>query len=200
MTTRAPSFASIHRRALLAGLAGTVLAAAQGHAQQASVSRPAIPLTLRARSVRRALQPGASDSEIWALEPETAGPLRFRRGDTVALKRILTNLIENARSFVPEEGGLIAVRLRRDDGNCIVQIEDNGPGIEAETIDRIFERFYTDRPSSEDFGQNSGLGLSISRQIAEAHGGSLDAENVLGPDGERKGARFTLVLPEKGQS
>lgn len=85
MTTRAPSFASIHRRALLAGLAGTVLAAAQGHAQQASVSRPAIPLTLRARSVRRALQPGASDSEIWALEPETAGPLSFRRGDTVAL-------------------------------------------------------------------------------------------------------------------
>jgi two-component system sensor histidine kinase ChvG len=76
----------------------------------------------------------------------------------------------------------------------------NGPGIEAENIDRIFERFYTDRPGAEDFGQNSGLGLSISRQIAEAHGGTLEAENVLGANGERKGARFILVLPEKGTS
>jgi two-component system, OmpR family, sensor histidine kinase ChvG len=121
-------------------------------------------------------------------------------GHESRIGQIISNLIENARSFVPAEGGRIDVKLYRADGNCVVEIEDNGPGIEAENIDRIFERFYTDRPGAEDFGQNSGLGLSISRQIAEAHGGSLEAENVLGPDGERKGARFTLVLPEKGQS
>jgi two-component system sensor histidine kinase ChvG len=121
-------------------------------------------------------------------------------GHESRLGQIITNLIENARSFVPSEGGRVDVRLSRKDGNVIAVIEDNGPGIEAENIDRIFERFYTDRPGAEDFGQNSGLGLSISRQIAEAHGGSLDAENVLDANGERLGARFILVLPEKGSS
>jgi two-component system sensor histidine kinase ChvG len=121
-------------------------------------------------------------------------------GHESRIGQIITNLIENARSFVPAEGGRIDVRLSRKGGNCIVVVEDNGPGIEAENIDRIFERFYTDRPGAEDFGQNSGLGLSISRQIAEAHGGSLDAENVLGPDGKRVGARFSLILPEKGSA
>jgi two-component system sensor histidine kinase ChvG len=121
-------------------------------------------------------------------------------GHESRLGQIITNLIENARSFVPDEGGAIKVRLHKDKGNCVVEIEDNGPGIEAENIDRIFERFYTDRPGIESFGQNSGLGLSISRQIAEAHGGTLEAANILGDDGERIGARFTLTLPEKGQS
>lgn len=121
-------------------------------------------------------------------------------GHESRIGQIVTNLIENARSFVPEEGGIIAVRLRKEKGNCVVEIEDNGPGIEAENIDRIFERFYTDRPNSEDFGQNSGLGLSISRQIAEAHGGTLEAENVIDKSGKRLGARFVLTLPEKGQS
>jgi two-component system sensor histidine kinase ChvG len=120
-------------------------------------------------------------------------------GHESRIGQIITNLIENARSFVPDQGGKIAVRLRKVGGNCIVEIEDNGPGVEAENIDRIFERFYTDRPSSEDFGQNSGLGLSISRQIAEAHGGSLEAENILDAAGQRRGARFILTLPEKGQ-
>jgi len=77
-----------------------------------------------------------------------------------------------------------------------VQVDDNGPGIQIENIDRVFERFYTDRPEGESFGQNSGLGLSISRQIAEAHGGTLKAENILdGATGQTHGARFTLSLP-----
>ncbi|MFM2278358.1 MAG: two-component sensor histidine kinase protein, partial [Pseudomonadota bacterium] len=80
------------------------------------------------------------------------------------------------------------------------EVADNGPGIDAENIDRIFERFYTDRPESEGFGQNSGLGLSISRQIAEAHGGTLKAENIIDEEGRRKGARFILTLPEKGKA
>ena len=116
-------------------------------------------------------------------------------GHDLRLGQIVTNLIENARSFVPVDSGRISVRLSRSRSRCIVVIEDNGPGIQAEDIDRIFERFYTDRPESEGFGQNSGLGLSISRQIAEAHGGTLKAENVVDQDGAVRGARFTLTLP-----
>lgn len=122
-------------------------------------------------------------------------------GHELRIGQIITNLIENARSFVPEHGGRIVVRLSNGrNGRRIVKIEDNGPGIQAEDTDRIFERFYTDRPDSEDFGQNSGLGLSISRQIAEAHGGTLKAENIIDRStGEIKGARFLLSLPAAGR-
>jgi len=117
-------------------------------------------------------------------------------GHDLRLGQIVTNLIENARSFAPADSGRILVRLSRNRSRCLIQIEDNGPGIQAEDIDRIFERFYTDRPEGESFGQNSGLGLSISRQIAEAHGGTLRAENVMDPaTGRITGARFMLSLP-----
>ncbi len=119
-------------------------------------------------------------------------------GHDLRIGQIITNLIENARSFVPIDTGKITVRLTRTRMRCVIYIEDNGPGIQAEDIDRIFERFYTDRPESEGFGQNSGLGLSISRQIAEAHGGSLRAENIVDNDGATLlGARFILSLPAK---
>jgi len=122
-------------------------------------------------------------------------------GHDLRIGQIVTNLIENARSFVPQEGGRIIVRLVRTRSRCLVYIEDNGPGIQAENIDRIFERFYTDRPESEGFGQNSGLGLSISRQIAEAHGGSLRAENIIDAESaEILGARFILALPADAHS
>lgn len=86
MTTHSPPVTSIHRRSLLAGFAGTVLLTAQGRAQQIAPPRMAIPLTLRAQPIRRSLQPGSPDSEIWALEPETAADqLVFRRGDTLAV-------------------------------------------------------------------------------------------------------------------
>lgn len=118
------------------------------------------------------------------------------QGHDLRIGQIVTNLIENARSFVPEVEGHIAVKLMRRKADCVIQVQDNGPGIQAENIDRIFERFYTDRPESEGFGQNSGLGLSISRQIAEAHGGSLRAENVTEEkSGRIIGARFILTMP-----
>ncbi|MCB5202152.1 sensor histidine kinase [Neorhizobium sp. T786] len=117
-------------------------------------------------------------------------------GHDLRLGQIITNLIENARSFVPEQSGRIAIRLFQSRGRTNITVEDNGPGIQAEDIDRIFERFYTDRPEGESFGQNSGLGLSISRQIAEAHGGTLRAENIIdAKTGEIKGARFVLSFP-----
>ena len=108
------------------------------------------------------------------------------------LGQVINNLLDNARSFVPENGGRIDVAMRRIEDRIEVTVTDNGPGIQAEKIDRIFERFYTDRPDTEDFGQNSGLGLSISKQIIEAHGGSITADNREPPE---TGARFTLVLP-----
>jgi two-component system sensor histidine kinase ChvG len=117
-------------------------------------------------------------------------------GHELRLGQVITNLIENARSFVPDEHGVIAISLERSGDSHIITIDDNGPGIRADAFERIFERFYTDRPSSEAFGQNSGLGLSISRQIIEAHGGTLMAENVPGTKpGEVRGARFTITLP-----
>jgi two-component system, OmpR family, sensor histidine kinase ChvG len=117
-------------------------------------------------------------------------------GHDLRLGQVVTNLIENARSFVPETGGRITIHLGRRRGIVQVLIEDNGPGIRAEVIERVFERFYTDRPDGEDFGQNSGLGLSISRQIIEAHGGNLTAENIPGDEaGKWRGARFIIELP-----
>jgi len=74
-------------------------------------------------------------------------------------------------------------------------VDDDGPGIQPDALERIFERFYTDRPE-QGFGQNSGLGLSISKQIVDAHGGRIWAENRMSADGERVlGARFTVRLP-----
>ncbi|MER9416912.1 sensor histidine kinase [Mesorhizobium sp. M0306] len=123
----------------------------------------------------------------------------FVVGHDLRIGQVITNLIENARSFVPEERGRITISLARAGKFNIVTVDDNGPGIRADNIDRIFERFYTDRPAGEAFGQNSGLGLSISRQIVEAHGGTLSAENIPGTKpGEIKGARFVVTLPAEG--
>jgi two-component system sensor histidine kinase ChvG len=120
----------------------------------------------------------------------------FVLGHDLRIGQVITNLIENARSFVPEGTGKISISLERRGRYNLVLVEDNGPGIRADNIDRIFERFYTDRPASEAFGQNSGLGLSISRQIVEAHGGTLTAENIPGgKPGEIRGARFSVILP-----
>ncbi len=105
--------------------------------------------------------------------------------------QVLNNLIDNARSFVADGTGEITISMKRAGAFVEVIVEDNGPGIAAENIDRIFERFYTDRPD-ESFGNNSGLGLSISRQIVEAHGGTLTAGNRKAP---QQGARFLIRLP-----
>jgi len=113
-------------------------------------------------------------------------------GHDIRLGQVINNLIDNAASFVPELGGKVSIGLTRNNNTIIMVIEDNGPGIQAENLDRVFERFYTDRAEMDGFGQNSGLGLSISRQIVEAHGGKIRAENRR--DG-LTGARFIVLLP-----
>ena len=103
--------------------------------------------------------------------------------------QILDNLLQNAISFSPEKGK-ITVRVETDKDQAVIHFDDQGPGIPEAKKEAIFERFYTERPATESFGNHSGLGLSISRQIAEAHNGTLQASNLK--DG---GARFTLTLP-----
>lgn len=119
-------------------------------------------------------------------------------GHDSRLGQVITNLIDNARSFAPE-GSTVRVALARMGDEIEVLIDDDGPGVPAHALERIFERFYTDRPS-QGFGQNSGLGLSISRQIIEAHRGRIWAQNRPGPmdkDGKltSAGARFIVRLP-----
>ena len=110
------------------------------------------------------------------------------------LAQVFRNLIGNARSFSPP-GGRIDVRLARLEDRFLVTVEDEGHGIPPGKEEAIFERFYTERPVAESFGDHSGLGLSISRQIVEAHKGTLWAENRLAPQGEVMGARFVVSLP-----
>lgn len=116
------------------------------------------------------------------------------------LGQVLNNLLDNARSFVPEKGGEIRIAVRRKRQIAEITVEDNGPGIDPDAFERVFQRFYTDRPGGgETFGRNSGLGLSISKQIVEAHKGTIRAENIMirKQTGEirRAGARFTVRLP-----
>ncbi|MFN9848283.1 MAG: stimulus-sensing domain-containing protein [Alphaproteobacteria bacterium] len=111
------------------------------------------------------------------------------------LSQIVRNLVDNARSFSPP-GSAVTVTLERARGEVVLSVVDRGPGIPQENLETVFERFYTSRPRGAAFGGNSGLGLSIARQIAEAHGGRLTAANRLDPDGRIIGAIFTLVLPE----
>src|SRR5499427_3968176 len=112
-----------------------------------------------------------------------AWPYRVMGHDS-RLSQVIVNLLDNAISFSPP-GGRVAVLARRIGHEIQIAVEDEGPGIPEENLERVFERFYTDRPQ-ENFGQNSGLGLNISRQIAVAHGGRLWAEN-LPPKGVGRG-------------
>jgi two-component system sensor histidine kinase ChvG len=117
-------------------------------------------------------------------------------GHDSRLGQVINNLIDNARSFSPQ-GGTTRVLCRRLKDEVEIVIDDDGPGIRPDALEKIFERFYTDRPE-QGFGQNSGLGLSISKQIVEAHGGRLWAENRGIQDGDEikvLGARFVLRLP-----
>jgi two-component system sensor histidine kinase ChvG len=124
------------------------------------------------------------------------------QGHDSRLSQVINNLIDNARSFSPQ-GSAVRVTCRRTGREILITVDDDGPGIRPDAIDKIFERFYTDRPQ-QNFGQNSGLGLSISKQIVEAHEGHLSAGNreaprepCADPSAEARilGARFSVRLP-----
>ncbi len=133
---------------------------------------------------------------------EGAPRIEFRRpagaltvqGKESRLVQVFRNLIGNAVSFSPPDGRIL-LRALHDRNFLLVTVEDEGPGIPEGKNEAIFDRFYTERPVGEKFGTHSGLGLSISKQIVEAHGGTIRAENRLGPAGEVIGARFIVRLP-----
>ncbi|HRD78749.1 MAG TPA: stimulus-sensing domain-containing protein [Hyphomicrobiaceae bacterium] len=127
-------------------------------------------------------------------------------GHAGRLRQVATNLIDNAISFSPE-GGTITVRLIAHGRDVEFAVEDQGPGIPADKLEKVFERFYSDRPQTDGTsGRNSGLGLSISREIVRAHGGRIWAENAPARKGEMpakqaddavsSGARFIVRLPK----
>ncbi|HEX5775792.1 MAG TPA: HAMP domain-containing sensor histidine kinase, partial [Caulobacteraceae bacterium] len=124
------------------------------------------------------------------LDPDLIEPVTVS-GREGPLSQVFRNLIDNARSFSPKDGE-VRISLSHWRGSAMVSVEDDGPGIPPENLETVFERFYTSRPKGVAFGGNSGLGLSIARQIVEAHGGEIHAENRLGG-----GARFVVTLPEK---
>ncbi len=137
--------------------------------------------------------PDAPSAPRIALDLPAEGTLVVRGLDG-PLAQVFRNVIENAKSFNPP-GGDIRIAARAKDGRAIVTIDDQGPGIPEENLETIFRRFYTSRPVSHGFGKNSGLGLSISRQIVEEHRGHIRAANLRRADGTVSGARFTIELP-----
>lgn len=158
----------------------------------------------RAESQRVPLAPMLSTlGEVYA-------PAAAERGVTVCVKlppndsltvegiedrlvQVVRNLIGNALSFSPS-GSTLILRGRRELSSAIIEVIDQGVGIPPGKEKAIFARFYSERPKDEKFGTHSGLGLSISQQIIEAHHGNLVAENMC--DGDTiLGARFTIRLP-----
>ncbi|MEN6542166.1 sensor histidine kinase [Parvibaculum sp.] len=137
---------------------------------------------------------GASGSAKVALSIEPGPHGRagmIVKGFDMRLGQVMRNLIDNALSFSPE-GGTVHVLAERVPGRIIIRVEDEGQGISPDNFERIFDRFHTDRPDS--FGEHSGLGLAISKQIVEAHRGTIRAENRM-EDGRVAGARFIVELP-----
>ena len=113
------------------------------------------------------------------------------------LAQVFVNLVTNAVSFC-EEGDAVRVWARRRENRVLIVVEDTGPGIPEQALTKVFKRFYSERPQAE-FGKHSGLGLAISKQIVEAHGGVIWAENIrptaADPTSEPLGARFVVGLP-----
>lgn len=110
------------------------------------------------------------------------------------LGQVFRNLISNAVTFSPP-GGTIRLSAQRQSGAVVVTVSDEGPGIPEGKLEAVFQRFYSERPAGEKFGTHSGLGLSISKQIVDAHGGTIRAENRHDEDGRVCGARFIVRLP-----
>lgn len=123
-------------------------------------------------------------------------PIRIR-GLEARLAQVFVNLITNAISFC-EDGDAVRVWARRRENRVLIVVEDTGPGIPEQALTKIFKRFYSERPEKQ-FGNHSGLGLAISKQIIEAHGGVIWAENIrpthADPTSEPLGARFVVGLP-----
>jgi two-component system, OmpR family, sensor histidine kinase ChvG len=138
---------------------------------------------------QRKARPNPRDVRIRFDRP-AGSPMRLI-GEPARLERVFENLIENAISFSPQ-GGLVTIGANAENGTLVIRIEDEGPGVPEEAREAIFRRFHSVRPSSETFGQHSGLGLAIARTIVEGHQGSILVESR---EDRLSGARFVVRLP-----
>ena len=111
------------------------------------------------------------------------------------LSQVFTNIVDNAISF-NKKNKKIEIKLLSKGNFVNIYIDDFGHGINQNSIDKIFDRFYTERPQEHEFGQHSGLGLSISKQIIETHKGSIKVENRINKSGKIIGARFIIIIPK----
>ena len=130
-------------------------------------------------------------ARVRLVQPQGETRELFVSGIGERLGQVVRNLIDNAISFSPPRAE-VRICVAELGDKVEIRVEDEGPGIPEEALERVFERFYTDRPQPDAFGKNSGLGLSISRQIVETHKGRLYAQNRESPD---HGARFVISLP-----
>lgn len=142
-----------------------------------------------------------SKPESARVDFDPSGAPVYLFGNPSALGQVFRNLIDNARSFSPPNGEVrvrLAPPVGREESIRII-VDDDGPGIPPDALEKIFKRFYTKRPVGAAFGNNSGLGLAICRQIIHSHGGDIHAENRYeAPDdaeSRRLGARFIVELP-----
>jgi len=140
----------------------------------------ALPKIVQAENAKITLDTSIKKSLfIWGIEGQLA--------------QVFQNILSNALTFAPEKSDIL-VFIQTKQNKSWITIDDEGPGIPENKINTIFERFYSERPKHEHFGQHSGLGLSICKQIIEAHAGRIFAENIRSDSGEITGARFTVVL------
>ncbi len=143
-------------------------------------------------------QQSHGDGEVSVAFTRSLTPAQARvNGREGPLGQVFRNIIDNGRSFAPESGEVrVALAASHDAAlPILITFEDDGPGIPDENLETIFQRFYTSRPKGTTFGRNSGLGLSISRQIIDAHHGRIWAENRKDDEGKCIGARFSILLP-----
>lgn len=140
----------------------------------------------------KAAQDRKKSSEINITLNDTSLETSYVWGLETRLAQVFENLISNAVSFSPERGE-VNITITPINKRIVVTVEDQGPGIPENRLEKIFDRFYTERPSHEDYGRHSGLGLSICKQIVTALGGQIFAENIKS-DTKINGARFTVIL------
>ena len=146
---------------------------------------------------RRAYNPGGYDEVVHEGVRITLGMPEYSdicvRGSEGRLVQVFQNIVANALSFSPA-GAIVRILVTLSEKRVTVVVEDEGPGIPEKQLKNVFERFYSERPEHEKYGQHSGLGLSICKQIITAHNGVIFAENRRDEDGKIAGARFVVIL------
>ena len=171
-------------------------------AELARQIREPVPLVALLESVTSILSDKAADhgATLDLQIPPAKSPDTYTiYGNDTRIAQVITNLVDNAISFSPN-GGKVAISALRDGREVEIRVDDDGPGIDEDLLERVFARFYTYRPTAESSrGNNSGLGLNISREIVTAYGGTIRAENRYKIRGDktskRIGARFVVRLP-----